>query len=428
MEIANYPQIHEINGQKLSFVVPTGQRVFLHSHAVTEERKEDSLQNNGYEMNIPPKTESSVNEASESKPPKEEFCATDNLQKEEVQPMKGLQETNTTLKLEDPVTEPIQEDPTDGEALKVPANPEAKPHNENGSVQVVIVSPRHTLTTAEQGFKRPTPLPAVEPPAKRKRGRPRKRPPSPVPEVEPEAEAVPEPGPGPGLERESGVQAIIGAGNSALPRREILSKITIPPPVPVTAPLSSTNHDAMDLTEPKPDGPGAMSPPLSPARAVSLSSPIPEPPEGLINGFTDERIEEPVIEPTEEPVDGPTEAPTEELIEETTGEHIEQPVEQPAERPAEELIEPPAEQPVEKLIEDPTQAPSDVQTTSDEPLEIILPNISTPMVLVREILKIDGRKAGSRTSNSWKEIRCYRNNQDMGSLFDVRLAWFSKQK
>ncbi|KAJ5368195.1 uncharacterized protein N7496_007955 [Penicillium cataractarum] len=420
-------RIHEIKGQKLSFVVPTGQRVFLHSHAVTKERKADSLQYNDYDMDIPQKTESSVNEASESKP-KEEFCATDNLQIEELQPMEGLQETNTTLKLEEPVPETKQEDPTDGEALRVPAKPEAKTHNENGSVQVVIVSPRHNLTTAEQGFKRPALLPAVEPPAKRKRGRPRKRPPSPVPEVEPEAETLPEPGPGLDIEpeRESRVQVIIGARNSRLPRKEILSQIPIPPPVPVTAPVSSTNHDAMELTEPKPkpDGPEAMSSPLSPAQSISLSSPLSEPPEGFINDFTDERIEEPVIEPTEELVDEPNEEPTEE----TTGEHIEQPVEEPIVRTAEEPIETPVEQPAEKLIEEPTQPPSEVQTTSDEPLEIILPNISTPMVLVREILKIDGRKADSRTSNSWKEIRCYRKNQDMGSLFDVRLAWFSKRK
>lgn len=56
--------------------------------------------------------------------------------------------------------------------------------------------------------------------------------------------------------------------------------------------------------------------------------------------------------------------------------------------------------------------------------EIILPNISTPASLVTKILQIDGRKPNGRTANAWKEFRCYRNNQDMGSLFDVRETWF----
>jgi hypothetical protein len=407
-------------------VVPTGQRVFLLSHAVTEERKQNSLESNGYDIEIPQKTESTTNGASESKPPKEELRMADIPEKEELQPMEGLQETNTALKLEEPVERTKQEDPTDVEALKVRANPEAKPHNENGLVQVVIVSPRHNLTAAELGSKRPTPLSAIEPPAKRKRGRPRKRPPSPAPEVEPEAEAVPKPRPRPDLEleRESGIQVIIGARNSALPRTQALSQITIPP-LPMVAPLFSTNDNSTDLTEPKPDGHGAMSLPRSPAISFSLPSPLSEPPEGLIDDFTDERIQEPVIEPTEELLDGPTEEPTEE----TTGEHIEQPVEETMERPTtEEPTSIPAEQATEKLIEKPPQPPLEVQTTSNEPVEIILTNISTPMVLVREILRIDGRKAGSRTSNSWKEIRCYRKNQDMGSLFDVRQTWFAKQK
>ncbi|CEJ59516.1 hypothetical protein PMG11_08139 [Penicillium brasilianum] len=423
---------------RLSFVVPTGQRVFLLSHADIEERKQDSLQNNGYDTEIPQKTENTTNGASESKPPKEEHRTADIPEKEELQPMEGLQETDTALKLEEPVASIRQKDLTGIEALKVPADPEAKPLNENGSVQVVIVSPRHNLTAAEQGSKRPTPLPAVEPPAKRKRGRPRKRPPSPVPEVEPEAEAVPEPGPGPDLEleRESGVQVIIGARNFAPARTQALSQIIIPP-LPAAAPSSSTNNDSTDLTEPKPDGHGAIFLSRSPATSFSLSSPLSEPPGGLIDDFNDELIEEPIIEPSAELLDGPTEEPTEEPTgeptggptEETTGKDIKQPFEEPKEMPTtEEPIKIHAEQAAEKLIEEPPQPPSELQTTSNEPVEIILSNISTPMVLVREILRIDGRKAGSRTSNSWKEIRCYRKNQDMGSLFDVRQIWFAKQK
>jgi hypothetical protein len=70
------------------------------------------------------------------------------------------------------------------------------------------------------------------------------------------------------------------------------------------------------------------------------------------------------------------------------------------------------------------QVPTSSQTTTSEPDEIIVPNLSSPQALVHKILQIDGRMPNSRTANAWKEIRCYRNNQDMGSLFDVREAWF----
>jgi hypothetical protein len=56
--------------------------------------------------------------------------------------------------------------------------------------------------------------------------------------------------------------------------------------------------------------------------------------------------------------------------------------------------------------------------------EIILANVTGPQALVKTILQVDGRKPNGRTANAWKEIRCRRNNQDMGSLFDVREHWF----
>ena len=93
-----------------------------------------------------------------------------------------------------------------------------------------------------------------------------------------------------------------------------------------------------------------------------------------------------------------------------------------------------------KVTEVPQQGPSEI---SDQPAEkvcssypnisveleeIIVPNISTPHSLVSKILEIDGRMKGARTANAWKEIRCYRRNQDMGSLWDVRQAWYFRQK
>ena len=71
---------------------------------------------------------------------------------------------------------------------------------------------------------------------------------------------------------------------------------------------------------------------------------------------------------------------------------------------------------------DPVPTPS--PTTGSDLDEIIVPNIPSPGALVSKILQIDGRVPNGRPGNAWKAIRCYRNNQDMGSLFDVREAWF----
>ncbi|OKP13441.1 hypothetical protein PENSUB_632 [Penicillium subrubescens] len=438
-------RIHEIGDRKLSFVVPTGQRVFLRSPAVTAERKEESGQNDGACTKGPQEAEVSRIKTPELETLKEESPTKDIPEKVELQPMEGLQETNQSLKVEDAFTETKQEDLVNGEAMEVSANLEAKPRDENGSVQVVIVSPRHDLDAAEKGSKRPTPLPAVEPPAKRKRGRPRKiRPPSPAPEAEFEVEAVAEPEPEPKLEleRQSGVQVVIGAGSLPLPRTDILSQIIMP---------AVNNHDALDLVtnpreaEPEPEENRPPSSLLSSARPISSPpSTLSEPPEGRIDDLMEERNEEPTMESTEELVEKPIEVPTNEPIEEPIHESVEEPIHEPTR----ELIEAPVEAPVEAPIEEqtpaqieenvaaqtdepteePTQPPIEAQTTTEEPDEIIVSDISSPMTLVYKILQIDGRRPDGRTANSWKEIRCYRKNQDMGSLFDVRLAWFLKQK
>jgi len=63
------------------------------------------------------------------------------------------------------------------------------------------------------------------------------------------------------------------------------------------------------------------------------------------------------------------------------------------------------------------------------PNEVIITGIKTPSNLANTLFQIDGRpKEGQRSANAWKEIRCYRKNQDMGSLFDVRQTWYYKQK
>lgn len=63
----------------------------------------------------------------------------------------------------------------------------------------------------------------------------------------------------------------------------------------------------------------------------------------------------------------------------------------------------------------------------NESREIIIDNIVSPSMFAAKIIQVDGRVGHYHNANPWKEIRCYRNNQDMGSLWDVRQAWFLEQ-
>lgn len=129
------------------------------------------------------------------------------------------------------------------------------------------------------------------------------------------------------------------------------------------------------------------------------------------------------------PVKGPSDTQpqpetnnTNENLIDTTTDEAEQnaPASSPLSAPPKDLT-PPASQPV---ASDSGDAP-----TASEPNEIIVPNIKSPNMLVTKIFQIDGRpKEGARTANAWKEIRCYRKNQDMGSLWDVRQVWYFKQQ
>ncbi|KAL6236018.1 Asx homology domain-containing protein [Aspergillus navahoensis] len=61
-----------------------------------------------------------------------------------------------------------------------------------------------------------------------------------------------------------------------------------------------------------------------------------------------------------------------------------------------------------------------------EPDEIIVRDIQGPTALTLEMLKIDGRVSKATNGNAWKELRCFRDNQDMGTLWEVRHAWYAK--
>ncbi|KAL5364799.1 Asx homology domain-containing protein [Aspergillus floccosus] len=60
---------------------------------------------------------------------------------------------------------------------------------------------------------------------------------------------------------------------------------------------------------------------------------------------------------------------------------------------------------------------------------VLISDIQSPSALLLKIVEIDGRVTGKIShGNSWKDFRCYRDNQDMGSLFDIRYQWHSRKK
>lgn len=58
----------------------------------------------------------------------------------------------------------------------------------------------------------------------------------------------------------------------------------------------------------------------------------------------------------------------------------------------------------------------------------ILWNVNGATSLCSKMVEVDGRITHIPNGNAWKEFRSYRDNQDMGSLWEVRQAWYAKQK
>ncbi|GAD91526.1 hypothetical protein NFIA_050670 [Paecilomyces variotii No. 5] len=78
-------------------------------------------------------------------------------------------------------------------------------------------------------------------------------------------------------------------------------------------------------------------------------------------------------------------------------------------------------------VETKDEAAGTVPESEPEPIEnIILPNVAEPGSLAKKIMEMDGRIKNPPSSNAWKLFRCYRNNQDMGSLWEVRQTWYLK--
>lgn len=233
------------------------------------------------------------------------------------------------------------------------------------TVQVLIVSPRQSSMSAGEGAKRVMPSPPPEPPAKRKRGRPRKHPIQSKPEPESEAEAQPEPE----LEFKAGIEPVA--------------------------------TEAIQITEPE---------------RTNTGSPISE------NGkpLTPTEITNDITPESSKDAKGPVDS-TNTKKEADQSDLPSSPLSEPPEELSSSLSEP------EPRSNSRTKPP--LQSIPYGPNEVIITGIKTPANLVNKLLQIDGRpKEGARTANAWKEIRCYRKNQDMGSLFEVRQTWYYKQK
>lgn len=296
---------------------------------------------------------------------------------------------------------------TDEMNIDTVAQPVIPPSDDEATQQetpfsVVIFSPGGTR---KQKPKRTIPEPKPQPPMKRKRGRPPKK-----SRKQPEPESPREPEVSREIEvsqrdEQSPTAPVSFMDIVAAQIEENCKAATAAPsdpkPSQPESPLSvlSSTHEAPEILDPE------------------LSASVEESSIADTNGKSDKaeslklstaQFDTPV-DSVEAPVESPVESP------------IEPPVEPPVEARQDKITKPPSTEPQNNLVPTPSQA------TTSEPDEIIVPNLSSPQALVHKILQIDGRMPNGRTANAWKEIRCYRNNQDMGSLFDVREAWFLQQ-
>ena len=58
--------------------------------------------------------------------------------------------------------------------------------------------------------------------------------------------------------------------------------------------------------------------------------------------------------------------------------------------------------------------------------DVTLLEVTGLQALEKKILELDGRaKPGSRTASTWRDIRCHRNEQDIGSLFEIRDEYYA---
>lgn len=60
--------------------------------------------------------------------------------------------------------------------------------------------------------------------------------------------------------------------------------------------------------------------------------------------------------------------------------------------------------------------------------DVVTGLMTGPQALSKTILEVDGRIKNPPNGNAWKEFRCKRDNQDMGSLFEIRQDYYEKQQ
>ena len=69
----------------------------------------------------------------------------------------------------------------------------------------------------------------------------------------------------------------------------------------------------------------------------------------------------------------------------------------------------------------------------DHPGEVLgepeIVRIDRPQELERKIIELDGRHPeGLKSTNAWKYFRCHRDNQDIGSLFEIREEYYNRNR
>ncbi|KAJ5622940.1 hypothetical protein N7490_011545 [Penicillium lividum] len=400
-------QVHEINGSKLTFVMPAGQRVFLNSVITETPSNELSGQKGGAQEMRRVELDTIMTEEPESKevpevpsmdtnPQKEDEVQIVNENEEDIIPdarivqgefkkdskERAIQEWDDVRRDREErinllISSPLSTPPPSPEPTSSQTEPKFTPQEAQSKVQVVIMSP---MKAPCENLKRSISQPAEESPVKRKRGRPPK--PKifePEPKSEPKSESVSAFKEDPVTEsihqtsHRSNVQVLVESPNLE-PK---------PEPKPDMHNIDNIVHSTM---APSTDDLKVKS--ISPPDDVSLK------PENTTKDLAA------TTHTSASTQSNSTSTPEPKL---QAAMHTTAPLTQPL-----------------------TQDPSEVVSTN-KPEEVIVRDVTSPRALVQEILATDGRAVGKRTANSWKEFRCYRNNQDMGSPWDIRQTWYYKK-
>lgn len=338
---------------------------------------------------------------------------------------KGPSVTDSTVEQVDDAMDPLRLSQEAAETTTT-ANASLGNDQDTGALQVIIVNQSVSPKPASESLKRPTARSDSEPPAKRKRGRRRKMQSAAEPETDPVSD----------LDDQEATSPEVDA-----PVHLGISVEIVKPPYQWS---NSASSEAMrSNTQMKdPEQSSETSPPtdieMRDANGPNIQTSPPS--AGL---FTDPELSNESVEPPMQTGQPNQRGKTNmNPYESERIEDEEEPESSPL-SPARSLTCPLSTQPQEKP-EEPTngaehQAKPEFESESEpreaeqkpepEQLEVTIKiqKIKTPSPVITQILKLDGRKPDGKTGNSWKEFRCYRNNQDIGSLWELREAWYLKQ-